>query len=47
MNIKEYISRNGYFGLYKALKEMTPEEVIEELIKSGLRGRGGGGSQLV
>jgi NADH:ubiquinone oxidoreductase subunit F (NADH-binding)/NAD-dependent dihydropyrimidine dehydrogenase PreA subunit len=42
-NIKEYIARNGYFGLYKALMEMTPEEVIDELIKSGLRGRGGGG----
>ena len=26
MNIKEYISRNGYFGLYKALKEMTPKK---------------------
>jgi NADH:ubiquinone oxidoreductase subunit F (NADH-binding)/(2Fe-2S) ferredoxin/NAD-dependent dihydropyrimidine dehydrogenase PreA subunit len=42
-NIKEYIARNGYFGLYKALMEMTPEDIIEELIKSGLRGRGGGG----
>lgn len=42
-NIKEYIARNGYFGLYKALMEMTPEEVIEEVIRSGLRGRGGGG----
>lgn len=42
-NIKEYISRGGYFGLYKALKEMTPEQVIEEITKSGLRGRGGGG----
>lgn len=42
-NIKEYIARNGYFGLYKALVEMTPEQVIEEVTKSGLRGRGGGG----
>lgn len=42
-NIKEYIARNGYFGLYKALTEMTPEKVIEEITKSGLRGRGGGG----
>jgi len=42
-DIKEYIARNGYFGLYKALMEMTPEEVIEEVVKSGLRGRGGGG----
>lgn len=42
-NIDEYIARDGYAGLAKALKEMTPEEVIEEVKKSGLRGRGGGG----
>jgi NADH:ubiquinone oxidoreductase subunit F (NADH-binding)/(2Fe-2S) ferredoxin len=41
--IDEYIARNGYMGLAKALKEMTPEEVTEEVKKSGLRGRGGAG----
>ncbi|MFH0957437.1 MAG: NADH-quinone oxidoreductase subunit NuoF [Pseudomonadota bacterium] len=42
-NIDEYIARDGYAGLAKALTEMTPEQVIEEIKKSGLRGRGGGG----
>jgi NADH:ubiquinone oxidoreductase subunit F (NADH-binding)/(2Fe-2S) ferredoxin/Pyruvate/2-oxoacid:ferredoxin oxidoreductase delta subunit len=42
-NINEYIARDGYGALAKALLEMTPEEVIEEVKKSGLRGRGGGG----
>lgn len=42
-NIDEYIARDGYAALAKALLEMTPEEVIEEVKKSGLRGRGGGG----
>ena len=42
-NIEEYISRDGYAGLAKCLTEMTPEQVIEEMKKSGLRGRGGGG----
>ncbi len=41
--IDEYIAREGYMGAAKALTEMTPEEVIEEVKKSGLRGRGGGG----
>ncbi len=41
--IDEYIGRDGYMGAAKALKEMTPEEIVEELLKSGLRGRGGGG----
>jgi len=41
--IEEYIARGGYFSLYKALKEMRPEDVIEAIIKSGLRGRGGAG----
>jgi len=41
-NIDEYIARDGYQALGKAL-EMTPEEVIDEIKKSGLRGRGGGG----
>ena len=43
LNIEEYIGRDGYLGLGKALTEMTREEVIDEVLKSGLRGRGGGG----
>lgn len=42
-NIDEYIARDGYMALGKCLSEMTPEQVIEEVKKSGLRGRGGGG----
>ena len=42
-DIEEYIARDGYRGLGKALIEMKPIEVVEEMIKSGLRGRGGGG----
>ncbi len=42
-NIDEYIAVDGYAALGKALTEMTPEQVIEEVKKSGLRGRGGGG----
>ena len=42
-NIDEYIARDGYVALGKALVEMTPEEVIKEIMDSGLRGRGGGG----
>ena len=41
--IEEYIARDGYKALAKALTSMTPEEVIEEVKASGLRGRGGGG----
>ncbi len=41
-NINHYIANGGYSGLVKALS-MTPEEVIEEIKKSGLRGRGGAG----
>ncbi|MEC9488041.1 MAG: NADH-quinone oxidoreductase subunit NuoF [Halanaerobium sp.] len=43
MNIKEYIARDGYQALGKALYEMSPEEVIKTIQDSGLRGRGGGG----
>ncbi|MDD4077801.1 MAG: NAD(P)H-dependent oxidoreductase subunit E, partial [Bacilli bacterium] len=43
MNINEYIGRDGYFALNKALVQMAPDEVIEEISKSGLSGRGGGG----
>ncbi|TXT42146.1 MAG: NADH-quinone oxidoreductase subunit F [Spirochaetes bacterium] len=42
-NIEEYIAREGYTGLEKALFKMKPDDVIEELKKSGLRGRGGAG----
>jgi NADH:ubiquinone oxidoreductase subunit F (NADH-binding)/(2Fe-2S) ferredoxin/NAD-dependent dihydropyrimidine dehydrogenase PreA subunit len=42
-NIEEYIARDGYQALGKALLQMTPEEVLGEIKKSGLRGRGGGG----
>ena len=42
-NIGEYIARDGYAALGKALTGMTPEEVIGEIERSGLRGRGGGG----
>ncbi len=42
-NIDEYIANDGYFALAKALSEMTPETVIEEVRNSGLRGRGGAG----
>ena len=41
--IEEYIARDGYFALAKVLKEMTPLQIIDEVKKSGLRGRGGGG----
>ncbi|SHH17191.1 NADH-quinone oxidoreductase subunit NuoF [Thermosipho atlanticus] len=43
LNIDEYIARDGYFALHKALKQMTPEEVIKVIKDSGLRGRGGAG----
>lgn len=42
-DITEYMARGGYLALEKALKTMTPQEVVEEIKKSGLRGRGGGG----
>ncbi|MDD2491302.1 MAG: NADH-quinone oxidoreductase subunit NuoF [Bacteroidales bacterium] len=42
-NVDEYIARDGYAALGKILSEMTPEEAIDILKKSGLRGRGGGG----
>ena len=41
--IDEYIARDGYRALEKVLFEMTPSDVIKELEKSGLRGRGGAG----
>ena len=42
-DIDEYIARDGYMALNKALNEMTPDDVIKEVVDSGLRGRGGGG----
>ena len=41
--IEDYIAHDGYQALLYALTEMTPEEVINEVERSGLRGRGGGG----
>ena len=41
--VDEYIGRGGYQALGKALTQMTPEEVIQTILDSGLRGRGGGG----
>ena len=42
-NIHEYIAKDGYFALGKVLTEMQPQEVVDEIKESGLRGRGGGG----
>ena len=41
--IEEYIAMDGYFALEKVLREMTPDQVIQTILDSGLRGRGGGG----
>ena len=43
LNIDEYIARDGYQALAKVLTAMTPEQVVEEVLASGLRGRGGAG----
>ncbi|MBR4106883.1 MAG: SLBB domain-containing protein [Alphaproteobacteria bacterium] len=42
-DISEYMARGGYLALEKALKTMTPAQVVDEIKRSGLRGRGGGG----
>ena len=42
-NIDEYIAKDGYLALHKVLTQMTPEQIIAEVKKSGLRGRGGAG----
>jgi len=42
-SIDEYIARDGYLGVAKALFEMTPKEIIQTVKDSGLRGRGGAG----
>ncbi|MCX6827198.1 MAG: 4Fe-4S binding protein [candidate division Zixibacteria bacterium] len=41
--ITDYVAYDGYSALAKALTEMTPQQIIDEMAKSGLRGRGGGG----
>ncbi|TVQ22405.1 MAG: NADH-quinone oxidoreductase subunit L [Leptolyngbya sp. DLM2.Bin15] len=41
--IEDYIAAGGYQGLYKALYDLTPADVVDEITRSGLRGRGGGG----
>ena len=41
--ISHYIARDGYLALRKVLSEMSPQQVIEEVLSSGLRGRGGAG----
>ncbi|HZP58982.1 MAG TPA: NuoF family protein [Opitutaceae bacterium] len=41
--IEAYIAVDGYQALHHVLREMTPKEVVEEMVKSGLRGRGGAG----
>ena len=40
--VQDYLDRDGYRALKKAVKTMTPGEVVEEVLKAGLRGRGGG-----
>jgi NADH-quinone oxidoreductase subunit F len=42
-SVDEYIAHDGYFALSKVLKSMTPASVVDEIKRSGLRGRGGGG----
>ncbi|MFX1415517.1 MAG: NADH-quinone oxidoreductase subunit NuoF [Promethearchaeota archaeon] len=42
-DIDDYIARGGYEGFKKAITEMTPEQVVQEILDSGLRGRGGAG----
>ena len=42
-NIDEYIARDGYAGLAKALTKITQDEIVTEVLNSGLRGRGGAG----
>ena len=42
-NIDEYIVRDGYLALEKALFELSPQQIVDEVKASGLRGRGGAG----
>ncbi len=41
--IDDYLAANGYFSLYRSISHLSPSEVIDEIVKSGLRGRGGAG----
>ncbi|MCS6772855.1 MAG: NADH-quinone oxidoreductase subunit NuoF [Thermoflexales bacterium] len=41
--VEDYVARGGYQALLRVLTEMTPQEVIDEVTRSGLRGRGGAG----
>ncbi len=43
LDLDEYISQGGFEALEKTVKEMSPRHVIDEVLKSGIRGRGGGG----
>ena len=42
-SLEDYLNADGYQALYKVLTEMSPSEVIDEIMQSGLRGRGGAG----
>ena len=42
-DVNAYIASDGYFAAYKALNELTPQAVVDEVKKSGLKGRGGAG----
>lgn len=41
LNVAEYVAVGGYYPLYRALYQMSPEEVLNEVKRSGIRGRGG------
>ena len=43
ISVDEYLAHEGYSAVLKVLTEMTPEQVIQEITKSGIRGRGGAG----
>lgn len=43
ISLEEYVARGGYLGMARALTKLTPQQVIDEMARSGLRGRGGGG----
>jgi NADH:ubiquinone oxidoreductase subunit F (NADH-binding)/(2Fe-2S) ferredoxin len=43
LRISHYIARGGYAGLHRTLLSLSPQQVIDEIMKSGLRGRGGAG----
>ncbi|MEA4883973.1 MAG: NADH-quinone oxidoreductase subunit NuoF [Clostridia bacterium] len=42
-DIREYVARDGYMAMARAVADLSPDEIIEEMLASGLRGRGGGG----